>query len=65
VLDELLVDRVRDEGERLARQPELGAERAGEGLGRERREEVPLDVVEEVMVGDLDVDLSSVKQDLR
>lgn len=45
VLDELLVYCVRDEWDGLAGEPQVGTEGRGKGLGRQRRKQVPLDVV--------------------
>lgn len=51
---------VRDERGGLAGEAEVRAEALGEGLGGERREEVPLDVVVQVVRAELDVDLGGV-----
>ena len=57
MLDEFFVDRVCDERDRFACEPELGAELGGEGFGCEVGEQVPFDMVEEVVCRYLDVNL--------
>ena len=57
VLNELFMYSMCDEGYGFAREAEVGAEGGGEGFRCKRGEQVPFDMVEEVVCRYLDVNL--------